>query len=831
MAMYQPILSNDPYSNMENGGNDNQMTNTASMQMYGRGSTWQAEADRIKHFKVKHGIPMPPTPSFRPRLCIRWLITVGIFWYLLYQICIAATEQRTIILKDTKFVELHMQNCDMHVVKTSLDPLVTVQHWRFLGGVNHDFEDDHTKVILTVKNRMRLPMFRCLATMSVPDDFAFEHLKAIMTGQELSRVVLDSSPAKHVNVTFNEGYLEAKKLPETMYVTAQLGKIELTPPANTHSHVHVQTKHAILKVSTPSPMAATFHGHARDFSIISGPSITESGADVVIGDSNDTHPPLHVIVDSEFDCASYFEVATGKSDVVVKRGVEQERKTPYLTNTSIKRIERLSDWMTDLASTNSPWVARIRLEGPSASKGTWQAMSSEAFLAIPLELLILLSAGSLKPAMKDTTVQLLSTPEEYWSHGELHNDPEDEGMWEIFHVIEPYLNVVEGKSIAWVPNHGQPIIFNQNRGEKWNAHFIDVFKKQTFLFFLAFVLNVVASCSVAMALVVFLTRNINAMSHLNEDDLSISSSQRTYRQAISSTGWRVMATQIDWPEHAVLLRWRKQTGLQLATYFWVNAEAIGANGEEHKVVVERVRASRVPAMRDHSVILEFLFHIRAVTNAIGAESPHAALRYRHSYRFQVEGWDDDVNLISSSEYSNEVYITPRTSVVTLPFLVLKTFFPVPTSSLAFFLDNYAQKYIEGKIPQQIVILSDMTVTYHKNFRDFPECNSLFYVSGYMGRKDRDHLECKRRTQEGRCITYGRTEDFQPPWRCTASELAIQAALGPEEDDKEEHRTQNIPGQLTLGSVDRECREVTFNLRLSQSDDDVAEGALTWDDLM
>merc|ERR1719440_654996 len=157
----------------------------------------------------------------------------------------------------------------------------------------------------------------------------------------------------------------------------------------------------------------------------------------------------------------------------MRRGSQQELQIPKLTEHSIEKMQDLRDWIKESGTSSAPWVARVRLEVPGQGRGSWQATSSEAFLSLPLEAFILVSAGSLHPAVEDKTVQMLSIPDP--TDGYDDTDLDNPRLWAVFHVLLEYLDVLPGKTIAWVPDNGKPIIFYK-RGVKWRNHYIDYMK-------------------------------------------------------------------------------------------------------------------------------------------------------------------------------------------------------------------------------------------------------------------------------------------------------------------------------------------------------------------
>jgi hypothetical protein len=529
-----------------------------------------------------------------------------------------------------------------------------------------------------------------------------------------------------------------------------------------------------------------------------------------------TNPVLHA------RCADQL---LASDDLLCAKGAAQMAKIS-LTDSSVSKMEDVKEWIKDVGSTSAPWVTRVRLEVPGQGLGSWQALSSEAYLAMPIEAFSLLSAGSLSPMVLDTTIQVLSIPPA-WKNSSHHDDLVDHRMWSVFYLLEPYLAALPGKSIAWVGDDGIKIIFSK-RGPAWRPHRFDFMKKQTFMFAWALALNLVASIGVATGCIFMVRQLIKTMRYAHDAEVNISASHRIARRSQAIAGWRVMATQVDWPDHAVLLRWRKQTGVHFATFFDIYAETLELDNN-HEVFIGNLRSERVPTMKEQSAIFEFLFHINGSPGSL-SEPKHEELRYQSSYRFQVVGYDDkNEDRINESEWSNEVYITPRSSVFTFPFLFLKSFCPIPTSSLAFFLDTYAQRRIEGKTPQQLVKLTNLSITYHKNFRDFRDCDSDFYLTAYTGESA---SQSEEETSTGRVITFAKTQEFRPPRQCTAPESALNLEDIDEDEDFWRKDEKSFEGQeVLLGCNDRNDTKLFFQLRFASNHEDAAEGLIDWSDTM
>ena len=86
----------------------------------------------------------------------------------------------------------------------------------------------------------------------------------------------------------------------------------------------------------------------------------------------------------------------------VVRGSSQ--KKPQIFDHSVEQLEDLADWMKQRAQGAAPWVARVHVNGPDLPRGSWEILSSEAFLTVPLQWYVLLSAGTLRPIVKEVHI-------------------------------------------------------------------------------------------------------------------------------------------------------------------------------------------------------------------------------------------------------------------------------------------------------------------------------------------------------------------------------------------------------------------------------------------
>jgi len=236
------------------------------------------------------------------------------------------------------------------------------------------------------------------------------------------------------------------------------------------------------------------------------------------------------------------------------------------------------------------------------------------------------------------------------------------------------------------------------------------------LFLVALGANFCASVAGASFLVVVLRRQLKESTAIKRDTVEMGSSHSVSCAKRSANDWKVQALQLEWPDHAILLRWRKQTGSQEASYFWIYAYAQG-DGDDHEVCVERISADKLIS-QESSVILEFLFLIDGRKGGTDF-SAHHELRHNQSYRFQVVGYNKEEDPIAESALSDEVIVMPRGTLFDTPFLLLRAFFPVPTPSLRYFIEKHCGQYVvttkarryhyNGVIPQHIIVLKNIKV--------------------------------------------------------------------------------------------------------------------------
>ncbi|CAK9112984.1 1-alkyl-2-acetylglycerophosphocholine esterase [Durusdinium trenchii] len=211
--------------------------------------------------------------------------------------------------------------------------------------------------------------------------------------------------------------------------------------------------------------------------------------------------------------------------------------------------------------------------------------------------------------------------------------------------------------------------------------------------------------------------------------------------------------------------------------------------------------------------------------------------YRFWARFQVEGYNNH-----QERGLGLTVAEGRSTIFDVPSRILKVNAAVPTDSLEYFVEHFAQFNINGKHPQHLVILSDIKVCYHKNWNEemdmciacragSQDCMSDFLLTAYMGESS------------ARCEKETRMDGEQGVTRMDG----VQGDV----DDEEENRTQVLDGEigkttLCVGAADRKCRgedvaegrrqvaaraHVAVRVRCAWARAADVPGKLEWDDLI
>jgi len=839
------------------------------------------QQERTYVARRKPGIPAPRHPRFQPFLVCRWMVmvaaTLGSCWLILDY----STGQKVYKLDAGSSLTLDLENCDFKTRELSekepYDATVSLQHFRFVGHGSFDRNNDDEATV-SMRMRIKLAVFRCLVTLATKPGKELASISGRIGGSELSTVQWKVAAAKSVSVRLRQVYFKAEALPEKLDLKATNGMVEIRPLKPQASQVSVECKESALVARSSGPLTVNLHDSAKGSSILSAPNIKEASAKgdsktyhleaaseddadkrLVIDFSTSTQSPGYFLGGTENDFEASDDDDGGLKTV---KGDLQSRGKPWMTNYSKAEIKHAAEWVEEMSGTSAPWVFRVRLKGPGLPQGTWQVLSSQAFLAFPLEAFVVLSAGSLSPMVKEVIVQSLSMPNQWPEHNhleigkhlteahadEFQEDSDDDGdcrvyhsmQWDSFYMLKPY--IANGNTVAWIPDEGPQIIY-QKRGDVWLAKKRDLLKNQSLMFIIAVLLNFGSSAVMATIVIVYGRKQMRKITRFREDAVSVAASHRVSGQNQSTQAWNVLATQVDWPDHAVLLRWRKRIGAQRASYFMVYAEANDdpdTGSSYHAVTIEKIAAEKIESQTQNTMITELLFSISGRDLHFGYPQIKP-LRYQHCYQFQVVAYNQGDQIVAMSEWSNMQVVMPKKGIFDMPLLLIKTFFPVPTSSLRYFVDHHADRHIEGQIPQHVVVLSDIQIFYHKNFFDFKDCGDPFYVTAYMG----DNMtDCMAQTRRGRCTTFGQTASFKAPELCTQEIVAEEDKWMDTEDEVLAKKKKNPKHRMTaldtvcgnpqvfrLGTIDRAKQDLIISIRWEENDEDAAEAKVDFVDLM
>ncbi|CAL1163700.1 unnamed protein product [Cladocopium goreaui] len=501
---------------------------------------------------------------------------------------------------------------------------------------------------------------------------------------------------------------------------------------------------------------------------------------------------------------------------------------PNFFNASVGQLHALTEWIERRADGVAPWVARVHLNGPNLPKGSWEVLSSEAFLTVPLQWYVLLSAGTLRPKVSEVHLHPMGMnawPQKPESNATKRKKKAlvDDTLMREFNMLKPFVEkpTAAGATLAWVPHEGRPIVFTKATN-KWSHAELSYTQVNILMLLIAVTFNIVVSVLVAAYVINWLQTNADFQQELKEAAVTIASSHRIGKLSGKvNSSWRIIAAHVEQPDQGVILRWRKRTGVQSSAYLCVKAKADpdparGLDGDE--ICINMAVQERVDMKAESNIIIEFFFSAsgsKGYPPEGGYEPTGKDLKCQYSYRFQVEGYNNNEELVAVSDWSNEVYIKPRSSVFDVPSRILQVNCAVPTDSLEFFVEHFAQFNIEGKHPQHLVILSDIKVCYHKNWRDFRDFSSDFLLTAWMGETS---ARCERETRAGTCRSFDKTGIFRPP------DDVVQGDVDDEEDKRTQELNEVVPGRPTLcvGGADRKLCDLFVTLRKS-SGEDVAEG--------
>jgi len=801
------------------------------------------DAPKEKIFMERPGIPMPPVPRFRLYLCIRWMVLTAIVLGLLHVLGRWMTEQAVYEIETVSEIVLDVDNCDVEMLslpESLPKSVVTVQYWKFMNQIHgvdrKDLSDGGEKLTVSLDMRVKIPMFRCLVTIFAPKGH-LDRLSGHVGGSEHCRMIMSEALAQEVNLTSQQVSVQVAALPKKFTLSSTHGMVAFHPSEVKEDwEVDLQASSVNVFAQIPSDMSVKLHGHAKENSVLCGDAVSTTGAGYEM-----TYKGASAGVKGKFslnvlkEAAGYVQAGldSSASGLEVVRGSSQEK--PELFNHSAVQLEELSEWMKLRAQGAAPWVARVHVNGPQLPRGSWEVLSSEAFLTVPLQWYVLLSAGTLRPIVKEVHIHPMGLGA--WPQEELeeaHNRTKRRLVPVLdkeFQLLLPYFQKADAPdaTVAWVPHHGRPLVMTKATNG-WAASVLSLTQVNVLMFLIAVAFNIVVAFTVSAAFLMWLQNNAEAQQEIMDEAVTTASSHRVGKIGSGkiNTSWRVIATHVEQPDQGVILRWRKRTGVQQSVFLCVKAKADpdpsrGLEGDE--ICIDMANQELVDMKSESNIIVEFFFSAsgsKGYPANAGYEPTGKDLKCQYNYRFQIEGYNHNQEHVATSDWSNEVYIKPRSTVFDVPLRILKSNFAVPTNSLEYFVEHFAEFNIHGKHPQQLVILSKIKVCYHKNWNDFRDCKSDFRLTAYMGESS---VKCEKDMRSGTVRNFDTTGLFQP------------LDVGMDIDDDEEARTQELddaiigPNQsLELGAADRRLTDVFITLRKS-SGEDVAEGKLDWWDLV
>ncbi|CAE7262924.1 unnamed protein product, partial [Symbiodinium sp. KB8] len=729
------------------------------------------------------------------------------------------TEQAVYEIETVSEIDLDVDNCDVEMLslpESLPKSVVTVQYWKFMNQIHgvdrKDLSDGGEKLTVSLDMRVKIPMFRCLVTIFAPKGH-LARLSGHIGGSEHCRMTMSEALAQEVNLTSQQVSVQVAALPKKFTLSSTHGMVAFHPSEVKEDwEVDLQATSVNVFAQIPSDMSVKLAGHARENSVLCGDAVSETGAGYEL-----TYKGASAGVKGRFsldvlkEAAGYVQagVDSSASGLDVVRGSSQEK--PELFNHSAVQLEELSDWMKLRAEGAAPWVARVHVNGPQLPRGSWEVLSSEAFLTVPLQWYVLLSAGTLRPIVKEQELEETNNKTKRRLAPVLDKE---------FQLLLPYFQKADAPAatVAWVPHHGRPLVMTKATNG-WAASVLSLTQVNVLMFLIAVAFNIVVAFTVSAAFLMWLQNNAEAQQEIMDEAVTTASSHRVGKLSSGkiNTSWRVIATHVEQPDQGVILRWRKRTGVQQSVFLCVKAKADpdpsrGLEGDE--ICIDMANQERVDMKSESNIIVEFFFSAsgsKGYPANAGYEPTGKDLKCQYNYRFQIEGYNHNQEHVATSDWSNEVYIKPRSTVFDVPLRILK-----------YFVEHFAEFNIHGKHPQQLVILSKIKVCYHKNWNDFRDCKSDFRLTAYMGESS---VKCEKDTRSGTVRNFDTTGLFQP------------LDVGMDIDDDEEARTQELddaiigPNQsLELGAGDRRLTDVFITLRKS-SGEDVAEGKLDWWDLV
>jgi len=134
----------------------------------------------------------------------------------------------------------------------------------------------------------------------------------------------------------------------------------------------------------------------------------------------------------------------------------------------------------------------------------------------------------------------------------------------------------------------------------------------------------------------------------------------------------------------------------------------------------------------------------------------------------------------------------------------------------------ARRYhYNGVIPQHIIVLKNIKVEFHRNFRDFPDHEKEFYLAVHVGECK---TECRKETDKGHCITYARTKD------CFKAPETFRTDVDDDTTENDCTTPLDTAEVLKVGSIQSAMQKLTITLNSGDTDEDAAEGTLDFEEL-
>lgn len=807
---------------------------TVEHETSGRQVSGHLQDGLAKQFLDKPGIPMPPIPRFRATLCCRWLLLVFLLIALVHWLGRFMTVQAFHDITHVKHLELEVDNCDVEMAP--LPPklkkgAVTIQYWKFMSQI-HRISNEEDKMTIQVDMRVKVPMFRCLISIFT-NHSSLDKISGHIGGTQHCRLMMMEAISKEVQLVSQQVTMQFEALPQKVHLESSQGLVAIRPKTVPEDwDATIKADHANVLVEVPSSFSLDLAGESEKHTVLAGEKVHTAtpGQYQMHGGPKNGKLKFELVTEA----AGYVKAG----DAVVPKHVVtgSGHAEPNFFNASVAELRALTEWIERRADGVAPWVARVHLNGPNLPKGSWEVLSSEAFLTVPLQWYVLLSAGTLRPKVSEVHLHPMGMnawPQKPESNATKRKKKAlaDDTLMREFNMLKPFVEkpTAAGATLAWVPHEGRPIVFTKATN-KWSHAELSYTQVNILMLLIAVTFNIVVSVLVAAYVINWLQTNADFQQELKEAAVTIASSHRIGKLSGKvNSSWRIIAAHVEQPDQGVILRWRKRTGVQSSAYLCVKAKADpdparGLDGDE--ICINMAVQERVDMKAESNIIIEFFFSAsgsKGYPPEGGYEPTGKDLKCQYSYRFQVEGYNNNEELVAVSDWSNEVYIKPRSSVFDVPSRILQVNCAVPTDSLEFFVEHFAQFNIEGKHPQHLVILSDIKVCYHKNWRDFRDFSSDFLLTAWMGETS---ARCERETRAGTCRSFDKTGIFRPP------DDVVQGDVDDEEDKRTQELNQVVPGRPTLcvGGADRKLCDLFVTLRKS-SGEDVAEGKLEWDDLI